>query len=72
MSSTLSVQSAFDAGRRHQRAEFEKKLNERICSLKFSEQAAIRMYQSAEKEKFAAAREVLEEFLTKDLGGRIR
>lgn len=72
ISESLISSSAFSAGCRHQRKEFEVKICERIHSLRYSEQAAKRMHQKEKELEFRAAWEELERFLTKDLGAKLR
>jgi len=72
ISESLISSSAFLAGCRHQRKELESKLNERIRSLKYSEEVAKRMCQEEKMLEFRAAREELERFLTEELGARLR
>jgi hypothetical protein len=72
MSASLISSSAFSAGCRHQRKELETKINERIRSLKYSEQVAKRMYQKEKELEFRASWEELQRFLTEELGAKVR
>lgn len=72
ISESLISSSAFSAGCRHQRKEFEVKICERIRYLRYSEEVAKRMCQGEKEREFRAVREAFEEFLTKELGGKIR